>query len=97
MICLPIGTYLRGEVFRDQGGFRTGTNQTLWEVTGTGKYFISDKFVIWLEYRHDNSDESVFTKSGEIVTTDPTTGETVTTFPTRDYQNTIAIAASYVF
>ena len=39
----------------------------------------------------------MFTKSGEIVTTDPTTGETVTTFPTRDYQNTIAIAASYVF
>jgi len=97
LICLPIGAYVRGEVFRDQGGFRTGTNQTLWEITGTGKYFISDKFVIWLEYRHDGSDESVFTKSGEIVSTDPTTGDTVVTFPTRDYQDTIAIAASYVF
>ncbi len=74
LICLPIGTYFRGEVFRDQGGFRTGTDQTLWEVTATGKYFISDKLIVWLEYRHDDSDESVFTKSGEIVTTDPTTG-----------------------
>src|SRR4029078_12133271 len=96
-ICLPIGAYVRGEVFRDQGGFRTGPNQTLWEVTDTGKYFISDKVVSWLEYRHDGSDESVFTKSGEIVSTDPTTGDTVVTFPTRDYQDTIAIAASYVF
>jgi hypothetical protein len=97
LICLPIGTYFRGEVFRDQGGSRTGTDQTLWEVTATGKYFISDKFTIWLEYRHDGSDESVFTKSGTIVTTNPTTGTTTTTFPTRDYQDTISIAASYVF
>jgi len=96
-IGLPTGAYLRGEVFRDQGGFRTGTDQTLWEITCTGKYFITDKLTVWLEYRHDGSDESVFTKSGEIVTTDPTTGETVTTFPTQDYQDTISIAASYVF
>jgi hypothetical protein len=97
LICLPIGTYFRGEVFRDQGGFRTGTDQTLWEVTATGKYFITDKLTVWLEYRHDGSDESVFTKSGTIVTTDPITGNTVTTFPTQDYQDTISIAASYVF
>ncbi len=97
LICLPIGTYFRGEVFRDQGGFRTGTDQTLWEVTATGKYFITDKLTVWLEYRHDGSDESVFTKNGTIVTTDPTTGEITTTFPTRDYQDTISIAASYVF
>ncbi len=97
LICLPIGTYFRGEIFRDQGGFRTGTDQTLWEVTATGKYFITDKLTIWLEYRHDGSDESVFTKSGEIVTTDPISGDTVTTFPTRDYQDTVSIAASYVF
>jgi len=97
LIGLPTGAYLRGEVFRDQGGYRTGTDQTLWEITCTGKYFITDKLTVWLEYRHDGSDESVFTKSGEIVTTDPTTGDTVTTFPTQDYQDTISIAASYVF
>ncbi len=97
LIGLPTAAYVRGEVFRDQGGFRTGTDQTLWEITCTGKYFLTEKLTIWLEYRHDGSDESVFTKSGEIVTTDPATGETTTTFPTRDYQDTISIAASYVF
>jgi hypothetical protein len=97
LIGLPTGAYVRGEVFRDQGGYRTGTDQTLWEITATGKYFISEKFTIWLEYRHDGSDESVFTKNGTIVTTDPTTGDTVTTYPTQGYQDTVSIAASYVF
>ena len=97
LICLPMGAYLRGEVFRDQGGFRTGTDQTLWEVTFTGKYFLTEKLTIWAEYRHDGSDESVFAKNGTVTTIDSTTGDTVTSPRFKGSQDTVSIAASYVF
>ncbi len=97
LICLPMGAYLRGEVFRDQGGFRTGTDQTLWEVTFTGKYFLTEKLTIWAEYRHDGSDESVFAKNGTVTTIDSTTGDTVTSPQFKGSQDTVSIAASYVF
>ena len=97
LIGLPTGAYLRGEVFRDQGGFRTGTDQTLWEVTFTGKYFLTEKLTIWAEYRHDGSDESVFAKNGTVTTIDSTTGDTVTSPLFKGSQDTVSIAASYVF
>ena len=95
---LPAGVYLRGEVFKDDGGGRTGTDQTLSEVTLTGKYFITDHFTLWAEFRHDHSDASVFAKNGTIVTPPvlPATEPTITPV-TKDNQNTVSIAASYVF
>jgi hypothetical protein len=96
-IGLPLGTYLRGEVFKDDGGSRTGADQTLWEITFTGKWFASEKLTFWVEYRHDESNEDSFAKNGSITTTDPTTGEVTTTPKFQGTQDTISVAASYVF
>lgn len=97
MTGLPAGAYFRGEIFKDDGGARTGTDQTLWEITLTGKYFVTEKLTLWAEYRHDGSDEDAFAKSGTISTTDPTTGESTTSPRFKDLQDTVSIAASYVF
>ncbi len=51
---------IRGEVFDDSDGARTGTEQTMWEVTLTGAYKITDNLVARGEYRHDASDEDFF-------------------------------------
>ncbi|MGH7899300.1 MAG: hypothetical protein ACREQQ_15195, partial [Candidatus Binatia bacterium] len=65
-------------VFKDDGGARTGTDQTLHEITLTGKYFLTDHLTLWAEYRHDGSDEDSYAEEGTIVTpplppaTDPT-------------------------
>jgi Putative beta-barrel porin-2, OmpL-like. bbp2 len=45
----------RGEWFEDHGGSRTGLRQTLWEMTLTGKYLVTQHFYGRLEYRHDES------------------------------------------
>lgn len=97
MTGLPAGAYFRGEIFKDDGGARTGTDQTLWEITLTGKYFVTEKLTLWAEYRHDGSDQDAFAKSGTISTTDPTTGETIASPKFKGLQDTISIAASYVF
>jgi len=94
---LPAGVYFRGEVFKDDGGGRTGTDQTLNEVTLTGKYFLSEKLTLWAEFRHDGSDASAFAKDGTITTIDPATGQATTSPRFKDTQNTVSVAASYVF
>jgi Putative beta-barrel porin-2, OmpL-like. bbp2 len=96
-IGLPTGLYLRGEVFKDDGGGRTGADQTLWEVTVTGKYFVTEKLTLWTEYRHDDSNENSFAESGTITTTDPTTGDGTSTPRFKGSQDTVSIAASYQF
>src|SRR5438105_10137490 len=94
---VPAGVYFRGEVFKDDGGGRTGTDQTLNEVTLTGKYFLSEKLTLWAEFRHDGSDASAFAKDGTITTIDPATGQATTSPRFKDTQNTVSVAASYVF
>ena len=97
MTGLPMGAYLRGEIFKDDGGGRTGTDQQLWEITLTGKYFVTEKLTLWLEFRHDGSDEDSFAEEGSLTVTDPLTGEVTTTPFFKDTQDTFTIAASYVF
>ena len=46
---------VRGEWFEDHGGTRTGTVQSLYEATVTGKYLITQHLYGQLEYRHDES------------------------------------------
>src|SRR5438132_1247033 len=46
---------VRGEWLEDHGGSRTGTMQTLYEATVTGKYLITQHLYGQLEYRHDES------------------------------------------
>src|SRR5205823_10929901 len=94
---IPAGVYFRGEWFKDDGGGRTGADQTLSEVTITAKYFVTEKLTLWTEYRHDWSTADSFEKNGTVTTTDPTTGEITTSPRFEDLQNTVSIAASYVF
>ncbi|MDO8433379.1 MAG: outer membrane beta-barrel protein [Candidatus Binatus sp.] len=66
-------TATRGEMFQDKDGSRTGTAQTLWEVTQTLSYKIPQVTGLLgrLEYRHDNSSQNVFTNNNFV---DPVTG-----------------------
>jgi len=63
----------RGEIFDDKDGSRTGTAQTLWEVTETLNYKIPEVtgLLARLEYRHDNSSQNFFTNNNFI---NPVTG-----------------------
>ena len=66
----------RGEFFQDKDGARTtGTGQTLWEITQTLSYKIPEVtgLIARLEYRHDNSDENVFTNNNVSSTRRPVT------------------------
>ncbi|MEA2624730.1 MAG: hypothetical protein QOD06_775 [Candidatus Binatota bacterium] len=85
---LPAGVYVRGEVFDDSDGARTGTKQTLTEFTFTGKYFVNDHLTLWGEFRHDDSDEDSFVDEGPVVDDTPQfTGS----------QDTALAAISFVF
>jgi hypothetical protein len=58
---------LRGEWFEDAQGSRTGTQQNLWEITLDFKAMLSEYIYTRIEYRHDESDEPVFTAGKNIV------------------------------
>ena len=97
---LPIGIFVRGEIFDDQDGFRTGTEQQLHEITLTGKWYITEKLTFWVEYRHDGSDEDAFGDEGiagidDLGTPDP--GDDVVLTNVTDTQDTALFALSYVF
>ncbi len=84
----------RGEFFQDKDGARTtGTGQTVWEITQTLSYKIPEVtgLIARLEYRHDNSDENVFTNNGTI---NPLTG---TNFHLWRGQDTLAANFIYAF
>lgn len=64
----------RGELFDDQDGARSGTHQTLWEITQTFTYKVPDVtgLLVRAEYRHDQGNEHVFTNNNFV---NPTTGD----------------------
>ncbi|HYL59402.1 MAG TPA: outer membrane beta-barrel protein [Candidatus Acidoferrales bacterium] len=66
-------TATRGEMFDDPDGARSGTSQTLWEITQTLSYKVPavTGLVARLEYRHDNSSQNVFTNNNFV---SPVTG-----------------------
>jgi outer membrane murein-binding lipoprotein Lpp len=68
-----IETATRGEFFHDKDGSRTGTAQTLWEITQTLTYKVPEVtgLIARLEYRHDNSSQNVFTNNKFV---NPVTG-----------------------
>jgi hypothetical protein len=59
-------TAVRGEWFDDAQGSRTGVQQELWEVTVDFKAMLSEYIYTRIEYRHDESDEPVFTANKNI-------------------------------
>lgn len=50
----------RAEYFRDKDGVRTGTEQTLKEITITPEFRVAQAVIVRPEYRHDWSDKEVF-------------------------------------
>jgi hypothetical protein len=66
-------TATRGEFFDDKDGTRTGTAQTLWEITQTISYKVPNVtgLLARLEYRHDNSSQNFFFNNNRF---NPTTG-----------------------
>lgn len=63
----------RGEFFQDKDGGRTGTAQTLWEITQTFSYKVPEVtgLLARLEYRHDNSSQNFFFNNNFV---NPATG-----------------------
>jgi hypothetical protein len=68
---------LRGELFRDDDGNRTGTAQTLGALTLTPELRINDNLLLRGEFRYDQSDQRVFERSDGA--------------KTRKYQDTVAL------
>lgn len=56
---------LRIEYFRDSDGYRTGTKQTLKEVTFTNQFDINSNLIFRLELRLDKSNEDIFLKQDD--------------------------------
>lgn len=57
----------RAEVFSDKDGTRTGTRQTLKEITVTPEFKLNEHFVLRGDLRHDWSSEHVFEKRADPV------------------------------
>jgi hypothetical protein len=73
----------RAEIFNDRDGFRTGTAQTLTELTLTPEIRLAGGLVVRPEYRHDSSNRQSFHRvSGEF---------------TRKSQDTIALGVMYAW
>ncbi len=51
---------IRGEIFNDKDGYRTGTKQNLKEITVTPEITLKGGVVVRPELRYDKSDEKVF-------------------------------------
>ncbi|MBI3608701.1 MAG: porin [Nitrospirae bacterium] len=73
---------LRGEVFDDPDGFKTGFVQTLKELTATVSCKMVDSLELRAEVRHDESNQDVFVDDKGVA---------------KDNQNTVALAAYYTF
>jgi hypothetical protein len=65
---------LRGEVFDDPDGVRTlvaetghGPGVTLWELTPTLSYQVTDGLLARVEYRHDEGDKRAFQKDASFI------------------------------
>ena len=63
---------LRAERFDDRDGARTGTAQSLREITVTPSYAIGKHVVVRGDLRLDTSDQYVFQKNGDLVRRQPT-------------------------
>ena len=60
-----LGFTLRGEVFKDDDGSRTGMQQTLYETTITTAYKLTSALETRFEYRHDESSATGFFADGK--------------------------------
>ncbi len=75
---------LRGEVFRDPDGARTGFPQSLKEVTLTPQFIIAKGLYVRPEYRHDWSDRNSFDKDASGT-------------PRAKTQDTVALGVMYLW
>lgn len=57
---------LRGEIFKDTDGVRTGTAQNLSEITITPSYSVNNHFIIRGDLRFDSSDKETFASNNSF-------------------------------
>ncbi len=72
----------RFEVLNDKNGLRTGTAQTVKDITLTQEFKLANNFITRFEYRRDFSNKNFFTNSSGAA---------------RDNQNTFIVGLSYFF
>lgn len=72
----------RFEVLNDKNGLRTGTAQTVKDITLTQEFKLLNNFITRLEYRRDFSNQKFFTNAAGVA---------------KDNQNTFIIGLSYFF
>lgn len=72
----------RFEVLNDSDGLRTGTAQTVKDLTLTQEFKLANNFITRIEYRRDFSNQKFFTNSAGV---------------TKNSQNTFIIGLSYFF
>src|SRR5207248_4712888 len=73
---------LRGEIFWDFDGYRTGTSQRLLEATLTPEFKVTDSLLVRADLRVDDSDQLFFQRSDGLK---------------RHYQPTLGLNVLYVF
>jgi hypothetical protein len=71
----------RGD-YTDDDAILFGTDTSLWSVTLTGGYALTDGVTVRLEYRHDDADEDVFNDGNNTEDTDDTLQAQVLWTPT---------------
>lgn len=75
-----LGFSLRGEVFDDPDGAR-GFNATVWEITPTVNFQITEYLLARLEYRHDEANKQIFEKQDRFQRgSDTVAGELIVAF-----------------
>ncbi len=74
MPCEMFAVSLRGEMFDDTDGSRTGVAQKLTGITVTPEYRPAKGLVIRMDLRMDTSDKTVFQKAGEYTDSQTTIG-----------------------
>src|SRR5262249_27012590 len=91
-----VSAAVRGEWFEDHGGTRTGTVQSLYEGTVTGKYLITQHLYAQVEYRHDESTKgNVFPANSPGTVNGPTRPNPTTIFTSG--QDMLGFDATYAF
>jgi hypothetical protein len=60
-----LGFSLRGEIFDDPDGAR-GFDATVWEITPTINFQLTDSLLARLEYRHDEANKPIFEKQDRL-------------------------------
>lgn len=87
-VCERVALALRGEMFDDADGVRTGVKQKLTEITFTPEFRLAQNFALRADLRYDMSDQKVFEDGASL---------TDTTIEPSDAQMTFGLQMLFLF